>query len=175
MQRSGRGTRCPVHTRSRQPPEPSITPPVYLERADPTSCSKRPATVLSLSCWTRSFSAWTMRRGIPPARCRRSRGERFAECWRPGVARPRPPRPGQGVLRALRLPGVTAASDDADAAFDRRQGLRDDGTGMTEEVLRRLGNVLNTTYKAKNADKRPDLLLNQATTPPHLSHTHTPT
>ena len=60
---------------------------------------------------------------IPAAGRSRSSGERFAECRCTGAARPRPPRPRQAVLRALRLPGVTAASDDADAALEQRQGL----------------------------------------------------
>ena len=41
------------------------------------------------------------------------------------LARPCSPRPRQAVLRVLRLSGIATAPDDADAAPEHRQGLRE--------------------------------------------------
>ena len=43
----------------------------------------------------------------------------------PSPARSRTARPRQAILRALWIPGVTAASDDAHASIEYRKGLKD--------------------------------------------------
>jgi hypothetical protein len=50
---------------------------------------------------------------------------RFAKRGCPSPARSRTARPRQAILRALRIPGITAASDDADASIEYREGLKD--------------------------------------------------